>query len=71
MSADFFDEASDMEALHRDLAIKAIRNEKKNPYTGHCLCCNEIIPEGRFCSAECREDWEMEQKIKKIAGKNL
>ncbi len=67
--SDLFDDASETEQLHREMAIKEIRNKKKALFTGHCLCCNEHIPEGRFCSSECREDWEMEQKIKKIAGK--
>jgi len=67
--SDIFDDASDTEQLHREMAIQEIRSKKRHPYTGHCLCCNEIIPEGRFCSAECREDWELEQKIKKISGR--
>lgn len=69
MSSDLFDDASNMEELHRNLAIDSIRQQKKNPFTGHCLCCNEVILEGRFCSIECRKDWEMEQKIKMIAGR--
>ena len=67
---DIFDDASITEQLHRDLATKAIRARKKSPFTGYCLCCNEQITEGRFCSPECRDDWELEQKIKNIAGKN-
>lgn len=67
--SDIFDDASDTEQLHREMAIQEIRSKKRHPYTGHCLCCNELIPEGRFCSAECREDWELEQKIKNIAGR--
>jgi len=68
MSADYFDDASDMEELHRNLAIKNIRDQKKNPFSGHCLYCNDTIPEGRFCSQECRKDWEMEENLKKIKG---
>ena len=67
--SDIFDDASDTEQLHREMAIQEIRSKKRHPYTGHCLCCNELIPEGRFCSAECRKDWELEQKIKKISGR--
>ena len=67
--SDIFDDASDTEQLHREMAIQEIRSKKRHPYTGHCLCCNELIPEGRFCSADCRQDWELEQKIKKIAGR--
>jgi len=65
---DLFDDASETESLHRELAIKSIRSKNKSPFTGYCLCCNEVITEGRFCSPECRDDWELEQKIKKISG---
>lgn len=67
--SDLFDDASDLEALHRELAIKAIRARGQEKFSGHCLCCNEAVPEGRFCSAECRKDYELEQKFKKITGK--
>jgi hypothetical protein len=67
--SDIFDDASDTEQLHREMAIQEIRSKKRHPYTGHCLCCNELIPKGRFCSVECRKDWELEQKIKKISGR--
>lgn len=67
--SDIFDDASDTEQLHREMAIQEIRSKKRHPYTGHCLCCNEAISEGRFCSVECRQDWELEQKIKNIAGR--
>ena len=69
MSSDLFDDASDMEELHRTLSIQSIRKQKQHPFTGHCLCCNERIPQGRFCSAECREDWEKDQKIMRISGR--
>ena len=67
--SDIFDDATDTEMLHREMAIKEIRNKRKHPFTGHCLCCNEIIKNGRFCSAECREDYELSQKIKIISGR--
>jgi hypothetical protein len=67
--SDMFDDASDLEELHRNLAIKAVRERGQLKFSGHCLCCNEIIKEGRFCSIDCREDYELEQKFKKITGK--
>ena len=66
---DFYDKASNTEALHRELSIQAIRDRKPAKLTGYCLYCNEAISQGRFCSAECHEDWEMAQKYNKIAGK--
>jgi hypothetical protein len=66
--SDFFDDASETEQLHRELAIRAVRNQPPLKFSGHCLYCNETIVQGRFCSAECREDYEMEQKFKKLTG---
>ena len=65
---DVFDDASDLESLHRDLAIKAIREKRKATYTGYCRYCNELIELGSFCSAECREGQELEDKLKGIKG---
>lgn len=31
-------------------------------YTGQCLLCEEFIPAPqRWCNAECRDRWELEQ----------
>jgi hypothetical protein len=68
MMSDIFDDASDLEALYRESSIAKIRNKKPLAFTGHCLYCNELIKIGRFCSAECHEDWETEEKFKKITG---
>jgi len=67
--SDIFDDASETEQLHRELAIRVAREYKRVPHSGHCLSCNEIVARGRFCNAECREDWELEQKIKRITGR--
>jgi len=66
--SDMYDDASDLEALHREFAIKAVRDKKKASYTGHCRYCNESITVGSFCSAECREGQELEDKLKNIRG---
>ena len=68
MMADIFDNASDLEALYRDSSIAKIRNKRAAAFTGHCLYCNDLIKQGRFCSSECHEDWEKEEKFKKITG---
>ena len=67
---DIFEEASELEDKHRNLAIKAQRAmNKKMPFTGFCLFCGEPIKIGRFCSGgECKEDHEREQKMKRISG---
>jgi len=57
---DQFDQASDLEDLARDIAI---RNAKKSKAvikpTGYCLQCEEEL-EGnvRWCSNSCRDDWQ-------------
>jgi|APCry1669189567_1035234.scaffolds.fasta_scaffold08890_3 hypothetical protein len=35
--------------------------------TGYCLFCEEEIS-GAFCSNECRDDWEHQEKIRKMSG---
>jgi hypothetical protein len=65
---DVFDDASDLEELQRNLAIKSIREKRKATYTGYCRYCNESIELGSFCSAECREGQELEDKLKGIKG---
>ena len=62
---DIFDDATAQEDLHRELSIKNAR-AKNQPLKAvtHCLFCNEQITQGRYCSAECREDGEMEAVIR-------
>lgn len=62
--SDIFDQASDREQLERDLAIASARKPSASAQaTGHCLWCNAQIEQGkRWCDAECREDWELNQQ---------
>ena len=66
---DIYDQATQAEELHRELALKQARNKKKSTFSGHCRYCNVGITEGSFCSSECRNDQELEDKIKRIAGR--
>lgn len=68
--SDIFDAASEDEDWQREHLI-AIARAKNKPIieTGHCIYCDESIQKGRFCDSECREDYELEQKMKRIAGK--
>jgi predicted nucleic acid-binding Zn ribbon protein len=63
--SDDFDRASDREMADRELSIAQAR-AKNQPLKAvtHCLFCNESILIGRYCSAECREDGEMEATIR-------
>lgn len=65
---DEFDRASELEQYQRELALDKVRAKKKSFYTGHCRYCNETITQGSFCSAECREGQELEDKFKHITG---
>lgn len=62
---DIFDKAQELELAQREISIKQARarNQPLKAVT-HCLFCNEQITKGRFCSAECREDGEMEAVIR-------
>ena len=62
---DIFDKATEVEEQHRELSIKQARAKNQPLKTvTNCLFCNERIERGRYCSAECREDGEMEAVIK-------
>jgi hypothetical protein len=43
---------------------KARRQQDTVQATGFCLFCDEPIeePGRRWCSSECRDDWELEHK---------
>lgn len=66
---DIFDQATDKEMRDRELAIDFARAQNKPlKFTGHCLSCNEILQIGRFCDAECREDFELAEKMRRMNG---
>ncbi len=63
--SDPLDEAS---ALTEAMLQESLSKRKKVPEkTGFCLECEEPTT-GAFCSKECREDYELRQKIKSIKG---
>ena len=67
---DIFDRASDAEERDRELALKTQRaraeRDKLIP-TGRCYFCEGDIPAGRlFCDGDCRDDFEREQKRRRI-----
>lgn len=69
--SDVFDQATDLEELHRERSIANARAKNvKSTYSGHCLYCNsELLAIGRFCRGEdCGERYEFEQKVKRIKG---
>lgn len=64
---DIIDHASDREQMDRDRAIDAARTaQPAAKANGHCLWCNAALAQGqRWCDAECREDWELDQEARR------
>ncbi len=59
---DQFDQASEVEQLLRDAALKNAKNKPAGPVaTGECLFCQEpVLSPNRWCDAYCRDDWQKE-----------
>ena len=63
--ADFADLGAAREEMDRDLALKA-RAPEGPAATGACLHCGEPLCNGlRWCDAECRDAWHLEQKVRR------
>lgn len=68
MSDDDIDRAAEQYQVQLDAAIQARRVVPKR--TGRCLWCDEAaLPNASFCSADCRETYEMSEKMKAITGR--
>jgi len=64
---DFADMGAAREELDREIAIKH-RAPAGPAATGVCLSCGETVAEGlRWCDAECRDDWQAQQRASKGA----
>lgn len=57
---DIYDQATEREEIDRELAIKAAASSDPHvESTGKCLECDCDVGEGvRWCSPECRDDWQ-------------
>jgi hypothetical protein len=68
--SDWIDNASDLELLQTEVAIERARTAGKELQevlqnaAGHCLNCEEPLEVGRFCDADCREDFQKRLKFK-------
>lgn len=61
----------DIEQLEevRNEMLLATNLQKDAEETGFCLLCGEpLIPGRRWCDADCRDEWEREQKLKQNKG---
>jgi len=65
--ADIIDDAQEREEELRARALQ-FRKPEGPPACGYCYNCGEALGQGvRWCDADCREDWEKDQRAKKNA----
>ncbi len=63
-----FREQQYQEDCERERRYQAAKNALA--YTGECHYCGAITGGGaRFCDADCRDDWERAERMKKINGR--
>lgn len=66
--ADVIDEGNDNAELFLKSALSNRKVFTLEP-VGHCYYCDETVQRGvLFCGAECRDDWQREQRIRRISG---
>jgi hypothetical protein len=61
---DVVDQAQKQTDLELSLALKNLKREPALPETGACNYCDALVSKGLFCDADCRDDYEMEQRNK-------
>ena len=72
MNADMLDQASENESKERERLIERAKRVKPILATGHCLCCNAELKDGkRWCDEWCRDEWQLEQEARKRHGIRL
>jgi hypothetical protein len=64
--SDWIDESQELQEAQ--LADALAKRAKVPQKTGFCLTCEEPT-EGAFCSPECREEYELIERINRISGK--
>lgn len=64
--ADFADEAQDAMEQAAYLA-SLVRKQKPSLPVGECLECGDTTP-GSFCCPDCRDSYELREKMRRING---
>lgn len=60
--ADFADLGAAREQLDTELALQ-IRKPEGPQATGYCLSCGAVLcADLRWCDADCRDDWQLDQR---------
>ena len=64
--ADEADNAAELEALQRQIAVTRKKMEAPPHYTGACYYCQTPVqPPRRWCDADCAQDWENDKIMRK------
>lgn len=70
--SDISDRATRLEELETEARVRAVRAAAKQlsvQPTGECLSCGEELEgDRRWCDAYCRDDWERENRGRKLRG---
>ena len=69
--ADEFDRASELSEFFLEMNIKKQRQQNTETPKGIGVCLNcegEIEGDGRWCCAECRDDWDKKEKQRRRNG---
>jgi hypothetical protein len=68
--SDIVDDSNVIVDMFTEAAVKLARQDHFINRDGHCLFCDESIePTQLFCNRDCRDDYDKEQKLKRIQGK--
>lgn len=65
---DIYDQATAREELERELALQQMRYSARPLPQGDCNNCGASCV-GAFCDADCREDYEIRERMSKINGR--
>lgn len=67
--SDIIDQGNENAELFLQSALSNRRAASLAP-VGHCYYCDETVQRGvLFCSADCRDDWQREDRLRRISGK--
>jgi len=62
---DLSDRATAREEEMLQDSLAAVARQPKMPFTGYCYNCEATITRGNFCDADCRDDFEKRENMKR------
>jgi hypothetical protein len=65
---DEIDRGCEREEQDRQRALDAVTSRPAMQPVGFCYNCDEIVLQGCFCDADCRDDFEKQLKLKRNLG---